>query len=136
MNGVIVIFYRDRNDQREFLVVENAKTGNISFVSGGQEGEESLIETAQREIKEELDLNPIDYELVATDVVHEFIFGSNKPDREGQKGMYRVFLSDGTSLGDISYTDEITSISWKLKEDVLEEISFDDLKDVFIKIIN
>ncbi|HBI25698.1 MAG: ADP-ribose pyrophosphatase [Candidatus Wolfebacteria bacterium GW2011_GWC2_39_22] len=135
MNGAIVIFYRYRNGRQEFLLVQNAETGNIGFVGGAQEGEESLTETAQREIKEELGLRPNEYTITSTDTTHEFIFGENKPERDGERGFYQVFLSDGGLLNNIPYTEELKNIMWKSREDVLKVLSFDDLKDVFSKVI-
>ena len=135
MNGVIIIFHRKRNDQQEFLLVQNAKTGNISFVGGGQEVGETLEETAQREVKEELGLNSSDYVLIPTDVAHKFIFGSRKSERAGQKGSYAVFLANADLLENVSHTSELTSVAWKSKEDVLKELSFDELREVFSKAI-
>jgi len=135
MNGAIIIFHRKHNGRQEFLIVQNAKTGNISFVGGGRETGETLEETARREVKEELGLNPTDYVLVPTDVAHEFIFGSKKSERTGQRGSYAVFLAKADSSGTISHTGDLTRVAWKSKEDVLKELSFEDLKDVFVEAI-
>lgn len=135
MDGSLVIFYRHRGDKREYLVVHNTSTGNISFVGGAQEKEESSEDTARREIEEELGLRPDQYVLTSTDVVNEFVFGSKKVDRVGQKGYYHVFLADGGTIGDIPYTNELKGIAWKSEESVLESLSFEDLKDVFHKAI-
>lgn len=135
MDGALTIFYRHRNGKREYLIVQNTSTGNISFVGGAQESGESLEDAARREIKEELGLRPDQYTLALTDVVNEFVFGNNKPERAGQKGYYHVFLADGGAIGDIPYTDALKDIAWKSEEDVLKSISFEDLKDVFSKAI-
>ena len=75
--GVIVLFYKGRGEGRGFLVVENSKTGNVTFVSGTQEAEDrDLLATAQREIKEELGLDSNSYQLEPTDVYHNFVYGS------------------------------------------------------------
>ena len=135
MNGAIIIFHRNHGGRQEFLIVQNAKTGNISFVGGGRETGETLEETAQREVKEELGLSPTQYALVPTDVAHEFIFGSKKSERTGQEGFYAVFLANADLLDDISHTGDLESIAWKSKEDVLKELSFEELKDVFVEAI-
>lgn len=44
-------------------------------MSGGKEYEDKdLLDTARREIKEELNIDPEEYTLIPTSIKHEFIF--------------------------------------------------------------
>lgn len=136
MKGAIVIFYKKTEQGLRFLVVENAKTGNFSFVGGAaDEIDDSLIETAQREVKEELGLKPDQYELQETDLVHEFIFGEWKKDRVGSKGEYKVFLADISDTDQIAPTSELKSATWMSASEARDALTFDDLREVFYQVI-
>jgi len=130
--GVIVLFYKGRGEGRGFLVVENSKTGNVTFVSGTQEAEDrDLLATAQREIKEELGLDSNSYQLEPTDVYHNFVYGSKKPERTGRRGSNQLFLVNASALGEIGHTSELKRVMWLSKEEVGQKLTFSDLKKVF-----
>lgn len=133
--GGIAILYRQGASGREFLVVENAKTGNISFVSGSQEDSDTSTEEGmRRELEEELGVSRAAIALQPTGVRHEFVFGPNKPERAGHPGSYQVFLADVTQMSDsIAHTKELRNIRWLRKEEVAETLSFPDLRDVFLR---
>jgi 8-oxo-dGTP pyrophosphatase MutT (NUDIX family) len=134
--GGIAILYRKNNTQIEYLVVENAKTGNITFVAGAKEDQDKdELETIERELKEELGLEK-NIELHPTSVRHEFIFGEQKKDRAGCSGSYQVFLADVTNLTEgIYHTKELKNIKWMSKDEVLKSLTFEGLKEVFIQAI-
>ena len=134
-NGAIAILYKRNDGKINFLLNENKKNGNFTLISGAKEEfDKSLEDTAIREIKEELNLNPTDYILIPTAVKHEFIFGPNKPEREGQKGSYSVFLADVTDYsGKITHKEENRQVVWMIKSEATKKISFDDLREVFKK---
>ena len=135
--GAITIFYKKMNQELLFLVVKNSKTENISFVSGAKENfDENVIKSAQRENKEELDLDPEQYTLEKVEVKHEFIFDEKKKERAGKRGSYQVFVSDLTNADfDIKYTEELKSVKWMTEKDVLDSLSFLDLKEVFLNAV-
>ncbi len=135
--GAIAILYRHKKESVEFLVVENSTSGNTTFISGAQEDiDSSELDTMNREIQEELGLKPGQIRFQSTDVRHEFIFGLKKEDRFGQKGSYQVFLADVTDKSDsIAHTEELRNIRWLSSEEVLNSLSFFDLKEVFVKAI-
>jgi len=132
--GAIVILYIKENNTTKFLVVENSETKNISFVSGAKEDFDNTdLDTIGRELKEELGVDD-NISLEPTEVKHEFIFGPKKKERAGYKGSYSVFLGDVTNIGTkIGHTKELSSIKWLTKEEVLKKLTFDDLKEVFLK---
>jgi len=135
--GALTIFYKIMNGQKYYLVVKNTKTGNLTFVGGAkEEWDDNLITTAQREILEELGLNKNQYKLISTTVKHEFIYGPNKKERAGLKGSNQVYLADLSDIKEINYTKDLKSVEWMTKEQVLNSLTFKDLKDVFNKAIN
>jgi len=135
--GAITVFYKKTNQEPLFLVVENTKTENISFVSGAKEdSDENLIESAQRENEEELGLDPEEYELEEVEVKHKFTFNEKKKERAGKQGSYQVFVSDLTDADfEIGHTEELKSTKWMTKKEVLDSLSFPDLKEVFLETI-
>ncbi len=136
--GAITLFYMDTDRGRQYLVVENAKTGNLTFVSGAKEDEDSsLKDVALRENREELGIGSTNYELIPTDVRHEFIFGEKKKERAGHRGSYHVFVADMTNadVTNIAHTDELKSVKWMTEKEVLDILTFPDLKEVFIETI-
>lgn len=134
--GAIVVFYKDTAGDRQYLVVDNAKTGNKTFVSGAAETVDgSAIETAQREIEEELGIVSDQYELKATGVTQEFVFGDKKPERAGAKGIYQVFLADVSHLPEVLHTKELKGVTWLSQSEARDALTFDDLKDVFDQVL-
>ena len=132
--GGIAILYVRENEGTKFLVVENAETKNISFVSGAKEdSDNSELDAMHRELKEELGTDK-NINLEQTSVKHEFVFGPKKKERAGHKGSYSVFLADVTEIKtSISHTKELKNIEWLSKEEVLTRLTFEDLKEVFLK---
>jgi len=134
--GAIALFCKKTDQEPLFLVVENTKTGNVSFVGGAKEDfDQSLEECAQREIEEELGLEPGQYKLKSTGVKQEFVFGPQKVDRAGCKGEYHIFLAKMSAEDEIGHTGELKSAKWMTKEEVLQSLSFPDLKEIFEKVI-
>jgi 8-oxo-dGTP pyrophosphatase MutT (NUDIX family) len=129
--GVIVIFYKNTSEGAHYLTVKNAQTGNVTFLSGAQEGDEPLHETARREIREELAIEPDTYSLTPTEVYQNFVFDENKKERAGARGSYQVFVADAATLGEIRPTKELKEIWWKNEAETLAALTFEDLKEVF-----
>ena len=134
IHWAIVIFYKKEWDIDKYLVVQNKETGNISFVSWAKKIQDNnLMETAQREIKEELNINPERYNLIPTTVTQEFVFWPKKKERAWKKAIYHVFWANWSQLWLIVTTKELTSAVWMTKQDVLNTLTFDDVKDIFEK---
>jgi isopentenyldiphosphate isomerase len=133
IRGAIIIPYAN-TDERIFLVVTNTKTNNISFISGAEEEEDtgSLERTAQREMEEELGIPKGTLQLTATGINHEFVFNAKKADRAGKKAEYQIFLADATEIkNQIQHTEELRDIRWMTEEEVLDSLTFPELKVLF-----
>jgi len=134
--GAMVIFQRTINRVNEYLVVSNSQTGNVSFVAGAQEGKEQLEDTAIREVEEELGLTIVNYTLKPTEIYHEFVFGPNKPEWAGSPAAYQVFrgqLYDPRQK--LTHTQELKSAKWMNRDEVLNSLTFPDLKEVFSRFL-
>lgn len=132
-NGVIAIVYK-KKEPLKFLLIKNIRSGNITFPAGGcKEGEKFITQTLKRELREETGLLPNNYKIVRTPIVYEFTYNKNKKSRKGSKSMQPIFLIQ-TIKTDLTPVDPDTEIlGWFIKEEVLQMLSFDDLKPFFIK---
>ncbi|MFC1623303.1 NUDIX domain-containing protein [Patescibacteria group bacterium] len=137
-HGAIVVFYKNMDGKNYYLVAENSKTGNISFVSGAKENmDQSLEESAQREVEEELGLDASKYKLTEIDVKHDFVFGPKKKERAGYRGSYQIFVSDLSDADfEVSHTKELKGLKWMTEEEVLDTLTFVDVKEVFVRALD
>jgi len=135
--GIIALFYRETDGLREFLVVKNAVTGNMSFVAGAQEDfDRTLVDTLKRETFEELGLRIADDIIQPTDIKQRFIFNSQKKERAGCHGSYQVFLINATNIKSaIVGTSELKEVQWLDQDAVLISLTFPDLREVFLQAI-
>jgi len=133
--GAVVIFHKTEGAEPRFLVVENTKTGNVSFMAGAKEDTDTSLEaTAEREIQEELGLTKEQYVLTPTLISYEFVFGPQKPERAGAQAQYHVFLASMIGNDAIFHTQELKSAKWMTASETLSALSFPDLRAVFEKI--
>ncbi len=129
--GTIVIAYK--TNPTRVLLIQNTKTGNITPISGAVEEGETLQQTAARELKEEVGWNVNPEQFKETPVKQEFIYGSKKAERAGDKGINQVFLLDAGSLPDPEETRDTKNPKWMGINEAKEKITFEDLKDVLEK---
>lgn len=133
--GIILLAYK--TNPTRVLLIENTKSGNISPISGALEDGENHLQAILRESKEEVnwDLDPKN--IKETSISYEFIFGSNKPERQGDKGVYRVFFYNADLINKVPETTKDTkNPMWISKSEVLSHIKFEDLKDVLKKALD
>ena len=134
-NGVIGIVFQ-RSNPIKFVLIHNKKTGNITFPAGGREFfETSSIKTLARELKEETGLLPLEYKIMKTPLVHEFVYNLKKKERCGQKARQHVYLVE-TKKTDLKPEDPDSIIyGWLTKEEILERLTFSDSKEIFKKAV-
>jgi bis(5'-nucleosidyl)-tetraphosphatase len=136
IKGALVIIFRIKGEKSEFLIIENKETGNITFVGGACENDESTKQAAEREMKEELGLNSDQYDLVEIEFKYEFVFDDKKKERVGQEAEYQVYLNDLTDFfGEIIKTDDVKSFEWVSEEEVMKKLTFEEHKSIFTKAI-
>ncbi|MBR6690074.1 MAG: NUDIX domain-containing protein [Bacilli bacterium] len=117
------IVYKNEKDKLEFLLVYQ-HNGHYSFPKGHVEENETEIETALREIKEETNLDveidssfrhQITYFIESKNVIKDAVYFVATPktnDLKPQEG-------------------EISECGWYSYEDTLEKLEFDNIKEVF-----
>lgn len=136
IHWAIVIFCRKFWEKLQYLVVQNTETENISFVAWAQEPEDNdLLDTAKREVKQELNISLENYTLIPSTFRHEFTFWEKKKERVWKKASYQIFWADGKNIWDVHPTTELQSAVWMTQDEVINTLTFDDLKELFIKVV-
>lgn len=126
--GSIVIAYKTYPNR--ILILENRKSGKITTPSGAVQGGETLQEAAARELKEELGWVVSPKRFQVTQIMQEFVYGPQKKERAGDKGINQVLLLDANHLPEPQETNDAKNTTWLSLEDAKRKISFDDLRDI------
>lgn len=98
------IVYRRFHGNVEVLLIKHINSGHWSFPKGHVEGEETEVETARREIKEETGLN-----VIIDQTFRETV--SYSPKRDTQK-IVVYFLAMARNYDFIPQAEEIAEIRW------------------------
>lgn len=121
-SGAVV--YRQNNGQIEYLLLESQNKGHFwGFPKGHVEDNETLKETAEREIKEETQLTlPID---TSFKVYTEYDLPN------GNHKQMTLFTADLTANEDIHLqTEEIKNCGWFNYADARKQLTYDNLKQL------
>ena len=121
-SGAVV--YRKNNGKIEYLLLESQNKGHFwGFPKGHVEGNETLEETAKREIKEETQLVlPID---TSFHVYTEYDLPN------GNRKQMTLYTADLTQSEDIHLqAEEIINCGWFNYADARERLTYDNLKQL------
>lgn len=121
-SGAVV--YRKNNGEIEYLLLESQNKGHFwEFPKGHVEGNETLEETAKREIKEETQLVlPID---TSFHVYTEYDLPN------GNRKQMTLYTADLTQSEDIHLqAEEIKNCGWFNYADARERLTYDNLKQL------
>ena len=121
-SGAVV--YRKNNGEIEYLLLESQNKGHFwGFPKGHVEGNETLEETAKREIKEEMQLVlPID---TSFHVYTEYDLPN------GNRKQMTLYTADLTQSEDIHLqAEEIKNCGWFNYADARERLTYDNLKQL------
>ncbi|PEH05339.1 bis(5'-nucleosyl)-tetraphosphatase [Limosilactobacillus vaginalis] len=121
-SGAVV--YRKNNGEIEYLLLESQNKGHFwGFPKGHVEGNETLEETAKREIKEETQLVlPID---TSFHVYTEYDLPN------GNRKQMTLYTADLTQSEDIHLqAEEIKNCGWFNYVDARERLTYDNLKQL------
>lgn len=121
-SGVVV--YRRQQGEIQYLLLQSTNKGNFwGFPKGHVEGDESLPETAKREIREETQLEPpIDTSFhVYTE--YDLPNGNHK-----QMTLYTACLDDQENVH--LQAEEIKNAGWFNYADARQQLTYDNLKQL------
>lgn len=116
------VIYKYKNNELYFLILKHLK-GHYSFSKGHVENNETEYETAEREIKEETNLNI------------EFINGFRKtsiysPKENNLKEVVLFLAKDKGNSILKPQLDEISEISWYKENDALNILTYEEDKNI------
>ena len=119
------IIYKEENAELKFLLVHQ-NNGHFSFPKGHMEENETEIETALREIKEETNLD------AKLDTNFRILISYFM---ESKKTLKEAVYFIGTPLNDDlkAQEGEILNCDWYSYDEVMEKLEFDNIKEVFKK---
>ena len=118
------VVYRNNDQEIEYLLLQSTNEGNFwGFPKGHVEGDETLLETAQREIKEETSLVlPID---TSFSVYTEY----DQPNgNRKQMTLYTAALPKDEDLH--LQAEEIKNAGWFNYQDARQRLTYDNLKEL------
>jgi 8-oxo-dGTP pyrophosphatase MutT (NUDIX family) len=133
--GVVAIIYkRSLNGTLQFLLLKH-RNSFWTFAGGKVESsDKSVVAGLQREVSEELGLSETDYSAVDTGIVNEFIYGNEKADRAGKQGRTHYYLGELHENAVPKCQAEIQEFKWLSKQEVLEHLAFEDIKQKFLEV--
>lgn len=121
------IIYYNKEEKKEYLLIKHLNGGHWSFPKGHMEKDETVVQTAKREILEETGLDVI---------INENIFASTLyfPKKDVIKHVV-FFLAEANSKIITLQESEVLSFKWVSEEEVLAELTYENDKQMFKKLI-
>lgn len=120
------IVYTKSEDRYLYLLTQHKNGGHFSFPKGHIEEGESLIETAKREVFEETGIN---FELASDKMQTNTYLMPN--------GIYKdvyYFLGEAINTKIKKQDEEILLAGWYTKEQVMQYLTYENDKIIFIKL--
>jgi bis(5'-nucleosidyl)-tetraphosphatase len=128
--GIIPVF-KNNQGKNEFLVVE-LHHGGISFPKGHREGNETYLQTAERELFEETGL-------VCYNIDREFLITESytitRPDKIIYKTVY-YYIGCVDTQQVIMQPEEIKNYFWGTAEPIMKKINHVESREVFKKALD
>ncbi|MDO4902752.1 MAG: NUDIX domain-containing protein [Limosilactobacillus sp.] len=121
-SGAVV--YRKRDGEIQYLLLESQNKGHFwGFPKGHVEGDESLLATAEREIREETQL------ILPIDTSFKVYTEYDLPN--GNRKQMTLFTAELKDAEDIELqAEEIKNCGWFNYTDAHERLTYDNLKDL------
>jgi 8-oxo-dGTP pyrophosphatase MutT (NUDIX family) len=125
------LLYKIENGIAKFLLAQETD-GLWGLPGGAKEVEDpDLLTAIERELKEELGLEPSDYDLKESGVKREFEYNHFQSSRYGKHGIVVFFLVHINEISKLKVSSELSQVEWFTKEEALEKLSFDHIKEGF-----
>lgn len=131
-DGIVAIVYR-RGRPDKFALVQNKKTGNISFPSGARlNAESSAADTMEAVVLQQTGLKPGDYEAKQIPLGYEFIaYDGSKAERVRQL----VFLAETLNTTSIPADSLFKIKEWTTADEIIQMLVVKEARQLFEKAI-
>ena len=125
-----VVIYNDISDHKLFLLL-NYPTGHWDFVKGKKEKNETNLQTAIRETKEETNIDDLEFEQTFEESIeYNFRFKNKKIHKKV------IFFLAKTKTTKIKISYEHIDYTWLEYNDALKKITYNNAKNILIKARN
>lgn len=128
--GVLVIVYKIEKDRVYYLLLRSKDYSTWHFVSGSRGWGESLKQTAEKEIDEEIGGKT--FNLQETPIIHNFRYRNLPFMPSSRQTVYIVPLTI-KEASDLHPQNEIVELKWVEKSKVTSYLTFPELQDTFLK---
>ena len=129
-----VLLYKIVNGTLSFLLAQE-NDNNWGLPGGAKEIEDvNLLNTIQRELKEELGLEPNDYTLQDSGIKREFEYNHFQSSRFGKHGVVVFFIAKIRNEDKIKMNSELKTITWCTHMEAEKILTFDHIKDGFSEV--
>ncbi|MBR4164600.1 MAG: NUDIX domain-containing protein [Solobacterium sp.] len=118
------VIFKKEDDQYSFLVIHQVQ-GHYCFPKGHVEKDETELETARREIREETG-----YEVSFLD---GFRYSLQYSPKEGVMKDVIYFLAEENGGNPLVQQEELQGMKWMKEEDVLDHITYENDRDLYRK---
>ena len=137
LKNVRAIIWKKEHDKMFFLLTQET-SGSITIPGGCKDVEDiDLLTTINRELQEELGLNPEDYSVKDAGIQKEYenLYKDPQSERFEKKTIIYIFIVSDLKKEPIP-SSEIKSISWLTKEDALAAFSAPHMKELFQLVVD
>lgn len=125
------LLYKLDGGELKFLLAQE-NDNNWGLPGGAKEVEDPDLFTAiQRELREELNLVPENYELKDIGIKREFEYNHFQSSRFGKHGVVVFFLVKINEAINPTASSQLSQVGWFTKEEALEKLTFDHIKSGF-----
>lgn len=127
------LVYKDENGQRLFLLTQEWD-GGYTLPGGCKDLEDTdMISAMKREMKEELHLDTVDYEIRDTNIekTYQKLYPDPASERFEKDTRIRLFLVQCKTI-QIRPSPDIRSIRWFNEVDVLQSLNKNHMKEMFL----
>lgn len=131
-DGVVAIVFR-RGRPDKFVLVQNRKTGNVSFPSGAKiSPEASAADTMASVVTQQTGLKPAEYEAKQIPLGYEFVaYNGSKAERTRQL----VFLVETLNTTSIPENPEFKIRDWITADEIIQMLIVKEPRQLFEKAI-
>lgn len=131
-DGIVAIVYRHGRPDK-FVLVQNKKTGNVSFPSGSRlNAEASAADTMAFVVKTQTGLKPGEYEAKQIPLGYEFIaYNGNKSEKTRQL----VFLVETLNTISVPEDSSFKIREWTTADDIIQMLIVKEPRQLFEKAI-
>lgn len=128
-NGVVSIVYR-RGRPDKFALVQNRKTGSVSFPSGAVSEGNSMDDTVASLVRAQTGLKPEEYEAKQIPLGYEYILCTNT---KAERAKQAVYLVETLNTNSASEDSGFKIKDWYTADEIIQMLTVRESRQLFEK---